>query len=402
MMRIIAATSPQERVRVAVVVAGRMYAALASLSSKDLHAAGVGVMPFPGLDRGDGLLLALRRRLPVLTAFGFRRPGPGPAVRLPRQLDLVSEPRLDRALAIIVARLLIGAASELDRAVRIIGGLIRTLSLQALLLPNSGNNISQLLTEWAHDRELRVGVIQSDPYTLREYGAGDRLADVVLGWGEGAAEQARDWRTPRPTVVPVGIPGISAIPFRTPTLALRRAVIATSHAAESPMDPAGSPGAFMEAVIPGLQRLAAAGVKLELRHLGENPECYVRMLHAHGLDVRAICGASLSVSVIGADLLISSMSSVAFEAAALGAPILVWLGPAPKSIREEHLVDPWARSGIPGTFDTADDLLALIDDLVERPARGFQVAYTLSRELAHYAQPFDKARFAAALLDLGS
>ena len=85
-MRALAATSKPERVRVAAVVAGKLLLALDSLPDDELRAIGLGVMPFPGLDHGNGALLALRRRLPLLATYGPRRAGCGPAARLPARL----------------------------------------------------------------------------------------------------------------------------------------------------------------------------------------------------------------------------------------------------------------------------------------------------------------------------
>jgi hypothetical protein len=48
-------------------------------------------------------------------------------------------------------------------------------------------------------------------------------------------------------------------------------------------------------------------------------------------------------------------------------------------------------------FEGAQEFCSLAGDLLERPAEGFRVAHELSRELARYAQPFDRTRFAAGL-----
>lgn len=193
-MRGVAAVSRPERVRVAAVTTGRLALALAALPPSDLHAAHVGVLPFPGLDRGSGTRFALRHRLALLTGYGPRRPGPGVAVRLPERLGLSFEPELDRALSMLVAALLSSVAPEQDRAVRALGGLIRTHSLQVLLLPNTAHGASWLLVAYARDRGLRVAVFDDSTYQLREVGH-DGFVDVTRAGNDGAAGTmpTRDW-----------------------------------------------------------------------------------------------------------------------------------------------------------------------------------------------------------------
>jgi hypothetical protein len=94
--------------------------------------------------------------------------------------------------------------------------------------------------------------------------------------------------------------------------------------------------------------------------------------------------------------LISSASSVAFKAAALGLPVLLWLGPAPRWVREEHLVSPCVDSA-PGVFERAEDFASLVEHPLERPVEAFAVAHDLGWRLARYARPFDADRFAEGL-----
>jgi hypothetical protein len=397
LMRAHAAVSRPERVRVAAVATGKLAHALAALADTDLRAAEVGVMPFPGLDHGNGLLLALRRRLPLFRSYGPARSGDRPRVQLPTRLLLDGSVELDRALTFLVGRLLAGVASEHDQAVRALGGMIGARSLRGLLLPSAAYGASRLLIEWAHRRGLRVGVIQHGIYAFREFDGGDRRADVILGWGEGTSEQTCSWPGHRPDVCPVGVPGTFAGPPRTRPSALRRALVATSNTVDTPLAPAAFCETFVEALTPGLRRLAREGVEIRLRpHPSEDPERYRRLLSERGLDVKIAPDGPFATAIADADLLISSASSVAFEAAALTVPVLLWLGGAPQWVRQRHMVAPWAESA-PGTFEGAKDLGLLIDALIDRPAQGFRVASELSRHLARYAEPFDVGRFAAAL-----
>ncbi len=405
LMRVKATASRPERVRVVAVAAGKLALALGSLADADMRAAGLGLMPFPGLDHGNGLLLALRRRLPLLRTYGPARRRVGPPVDLPARLELEDDSALDRALTLLVARALTGAASELDHAVRALNGLNRARSLRALLLPSAAYGASRLLIQWAHERGVRVGAFQHGIYSARELDGGDRRAEVVFGWGSGTVEQIACWPKPRPSVHPVGVPGVLA-----PDPGLRRAasgttprhvLIATSGTDDRPIAPVAYCEAFVDAIAPGIERLAMTGAKVELRpHPGEEPERYRRLLRALGLEVKIARTGSFATAAAGTDILISSTSSVAFEAAALGLPVFLWLGPAPRWVRRQHLVPPWTDS-LPGMFGTAEDLRPLIDDLIERPAEGLRVAHELSRHLARYTEPFVPAAFAAGLLQLG-
>jgi hypothetical protein len=182
-----------------------------------------------------------------------------------------------------------------------------------------------------------------------------------------------------------------------PTSTLNTVIIVTSQLVETPIAHSGSSDTFLEVLAPGLSKLTAAGVSLELLpHPDQDPERYRHLLSRHGLDIRVVAGGSFRAAVARADMIISSVSPLAFQAAALGAPILLWLGPAPRWVREEHLVAPWTESA-PGTFEGSKDFQSLVDDLIERPADGLRVAATLGRGLARYALPFNTANFAEAL-----
>jgi hypothetical protein len=397
LMRALAAGTRARSVRVVAVAAGKLSLALASLSRTELRSMGVGAMPFPGLDHGNSALLALRRGLPLLPGCGPSRAGPGPAVRLPERLELDGEAALDRALTLLVSRLLAGAAPELAHSVKALDGLTRARSLRALLLPSAAYGASRVLIEWAHERGVRVGVMQHGIWVFRDYDGGDRRADLLFGWGEGTAGQIHGWADPRPTVLPAGVPGTPVAAPRPPVASLRRALIATSSTLDTPLAPVAFCETFVEILAPGLRRLRAAGVELELRpHPNEDPRRYRRLLDALGLDVGITAGGPFRAAAQSADILISSASSVAFEAAALGLPVLLWLGGTPEWVRRQHLVEPWIES-LPGTFQGAEDFGSLIDALLGRPADGFGIARELSRSLARYAQPFDRDAFADGL-----
>lgn len=127
LMCALAAGSRPQRVRLAAVVAGKLSLALAALPVDELRALGIGAMPFPGLDHGNGALLALRRRLPLLATYGSahadRAAGSAPDVRLPARLEIDDVAELDRALTLLVGRLLAGTASEFAHAIGALAGL---------------------------------------------------------------------------------------------------------------------------------------------------------------------------------------------------------------------------------------------------------------------------------------
>jgi hypothetical protein len=403
LMGALAAASRPRGIRVLAVPAGKLVLALAALPRAELRASGVGVMPFPGLDHGNSALLALGHRLPLLGAFApsfapRRSAAGGAGINVPDRLGLLDPPALDRALALLLARLLAGVAPEFDRAVATLRALDRAPSLRALLLPSAGYGASRLLIDWAHARGVRVGAMQHGIYAFRESHGGDRWADLVFGWGERTARQVSGWPPPRPAVLPVGVPGTLPADPRPPAVTLRRALIATSNAMVTPLTPAALSEMFVEVLAPGLRRLAAAGVRLQLRpHPNEQPAHYRRLLAAHGLEIEIAPNAvPFAAAAAEVDIVISSASSVAFEAGALGVPVLMWLGDSPRWVREEQLLPPWTQS-IPGTFERAEDFSSLADLFVERPAQAFALADRLARHLAGFAEPFRADRFAAAI-----
>lgn len=399
LMRALGVLSRPERMRVAAVATGKLALALASLPAADLRAAAVGVMPFPGLDHGNSALLSLRRRLPLLPTYGSG-PRVGGVVRFPERLGLVNAAPLDRALSLLVGRMLAGVAGELECAVGALAGLRGARSLRAIVLPSAAYGASRLLIEWAHERGIRVAAMQHGIYVFREFDGGDRRADVVFGWGVGISDQVRAWPAPKPSIVAVGVPGSTSVrrPARTGTL--HNVLIATTNSLDMPIMPTGFCDSFINVLAPGLRRIAATGVCFSLRpHPNEDPERYRRLLRANRLEVEVSTELPFSEAVADADLLISSASSVAFEAAALGVPVLLWLGIAPQWVRREHLVDPWVQIS-PGTFESIEDFDLLVTQLLERPGEAFAIAHELSRRLARYAEPFEAARFAAGLREL--
>jgi hypothetical protein len=410
-MRAVAARSRPARVRVAVVATGKLTPALAALPREELRELGVGTMPFPGLDYGNSALLALRRRLPMLATCGpparslERAAGPSAwltSAGLPERPMLAREAAFDRALGLLVARVLAAAAPELDGVQRALDGLERARTLRALLLPTTGYGAGRLLVDWAHRRDLRVGVMQHGIYALRTSPWIDGAADLLFGWGEGTADSLAAWPQPHPRLVCAGVPGTLTAPPRTLQGQPRRVLVAgTGSGIDTPLTPLALSEEFIDVVAPSLVRLAAGGVELRLRpHPNEQPERYRQLLARHNLPPVVAAGGPFTQAAAWADLVIASGSSVAFEAAALGLPVLLWRGSAPPAVRREHLTLPWTAD-FPGMFADARDLHKLVDALLEHPRAGLRVAHSLRTRLERYAQPFDPTRFAEGLHMLG-
>ena len=126
-----------------------------------------------------------------------------------------------------------------------------------------------------------------------------------------------------------------------------------------------------------------------------------QLFDARDLNVKLVPGGSFSTAAARTDILIASTSSVAFEAAALGLPVLLWQGVAPRWFRGEHLVPPWIEHA-PGMFENSDEFAALVEDLLLRPDVAFELAHRLGRHLGRYAEPFRPDRFAAGLREVAA
>src|SRR5581483_5218763 len=118
---------------------------------------------------------------------------------------------------------------------------------------------------------------------------------------------------------------------------------------------------FIDAVVPGLARLRAAGVDVELRlHPRETAEEYRLMDARAGREPLALAPPGPFAQVVQrADLLVTAYSSVAFEAAALAIPVAIWTPDVPAAVRREHFLPPLADE-LPGTFTDAAGFEALI------------------------------------------
>jgi len=401
--RAIARVSPAARIRVAAVMAAKVVPALAALTRAQLDAAGIGAMPFPGLDYGNSTRLAARWRRPLLATLDRARPfcPPQPPFRSELRLD-EQDAGLEAALQPVVDGLVRISWPQLAAAVQATDGLDRAGNLRALLLPTTAVGASQVLMHWARRRGVTVAAVQHGVYGFKEFDGGDSRADVLFAWSAAVGDQALAWPEPRPRIVAAGAPGM-------PQTSTRRSasgpvdhvlVATTGRPVESALATTAFHEQFVAAVAPGLADLQRQGVRVELRlHPAEARETYEAILSANGLEIGFASEIPFADAAATTDLLVSAPSSVAFEAAALGVPVLLWTGAMPPDVRREHLVAPLSDD-VPGYFGAADEFLALTRGLSAPDAPTQRIALNLADRLAEFATPFDAEVFAAGLAEL--
>jgi len=156
--------------------------------------------------------------------------------------------------------------------------------------------------------------------------------------------------------------------------------------------------AFLAAVSPGVRLLQSAGIDVSLRlHPAENPRRYRRLLDELGIELPFLNDRPLNAVLDEADAVVSSTSSVAFEAAGAGIPVALWVGGLPLAVREAYLIPPLAAR-LPAEFFNAEEFERLAIVLVE--GGGLDELRTLSGLLQAYAHPFDAGAFAEELMHL--
>jgi hypothetical protein len=400
LLRAVEKTRRLGSVRIMAVPAGTVGPALLATPHADLRAAGLGVMTFPGLDQGLSARLAPRLRLPGLAGLssGVRARGAEASPKLPAGIELHGDRLLDAALRAVGDRVLTDNAHLATRAAATARRLDRLSGLRCLLLPTSALGPSRLLIEWARSRGVRVAVVQHGFYAFREADGGDRRAGTVFAWGGGVADQVARWPEPRPEVVVSGAPG--APKHLSPPLAVtaQRVLVATTNA---PLGSAfglfGFCEAFLRAVGPGVARLQSAGVSVELRlHPRESRVAYERMLARLGIDMPFAPDEPFGEAARRYDMLVSSTSSVAFEAGALGMPVLLWDGSVPMDVYRDHYLPPWDEDA-PVRFSDAAEFDRLAGAVLADPQSVLADAMAYGRRLAEFVEPFSAERFADGL-----
>ena len=400
--RVVAQRTRARDVRVVAVPGMKVAAAIEATPARQLRAVGLAVSLFPGLDHGHAARLALRRGLPAIApSRGWRADRPAGAP--PRFGRLHDDAALDSALRAVAGRVLAALVAPARRVAPVLASWERLPGLRAVLLPTAAMGSARLVAGWARERGVRLGVVQHGIYGFSAAERGDGLADTLLSWGPGVAAQARAWPEPRPRVVAVGAPGIPTCPARPRPAAIERVLVATTN---RPLGSAlglfGFCEAFIEDLAPGLRVLLDAGVQLELRpHPSEDAGRYDAQLARLGIEMAAGPPGPFAGRLGASDLLVSSVSSVAFEAAAVGAPVLLWDSRVPAAVRAQQLVAPLSEQ-LAGFFGSHEEFLAFARLAVAGPQELLDVALALGARLSSYAQPFDADAFAAELAELAA
>ncbi len=394
-----AVATPPESIRLLALPAMRIITALSPLAPAELQAAGLAVGVFPGLTHGDPLRLVVDKRLPAFVPRPGRVRAPGAPA-----LGPTGEPELlDAALRRAADRMLAGAAGGAVAARQALGAMAALPSLRALLLPTTALGAARLVRDWAARRGIRVGVVQHGMYAFRDWDGGDRLADVIYGWGPGVRAQVAAWGPPTPRVEVVGAPGLPRpSTIRRQALTVDRVLVASTHPnLGTALTPWGSRWAFLHAVRGGLKTLRDAGASVTLRpHPSEPHDVYERLLRGFGIDGVEVTSAGAFGQVASAyDLVVCPPSSTAVEAAAIGVPILLWFGDQPSAIRRQFLLPPLSDE-LPGSFTDAGQFQSLARQAISAPEALLRQATSLSQRLLSYAEPYDPRRLADELRKL--
>ena len=397
-----AATTSRRSIRVLTFPGLKLGEALGELDSGQFAAAGIAVAALEEIGYGEAAKLILRHRLAAL-ALPTRPLRAVTALQTPVSA-LTGDPTLDRELAHMAEAALANGALRVSELSAVLPTLERLPNLRAIVLPTAALSVMRLLRSWAAQHGIRVASFQHGVYGMIEGDGGDRRADVLFGWGPAVAAQVEMWAPPRPRLELVGVPGLARAPHRTRSPTLRRVLVATtSPGLGIALAPWSMREDFMDALSDGLVRLRGAGVAIELRlHPHESPAEYANMDARAGRDPLPFAPAgSFAEVVTRCDLLVAPFSSVAFEAAALGIPVAMWMPQVPAEIRAEHFVPP-LRDELPGTFADAAGFDQLIARVLEDPASGLEGPMSLSSSLDAYVAPLDTQRFAAALVELAA
>lgn len=397
LLRARALVPPLGDVRLVAMPYSQLTRALLAVEWRRLRAMGLAVSAVPGASRRPVLRLAARG-FPVLAHRSAPPPRHDIEVRFPSSAVLDETEQLDLALKRIVVAVMEQSVDAVGRGLAATRALDRLPAVRALLVPTSAVGSMRPLRTWATSRGVELIVYQTGAYNGHNWEGGDRLADTLLTWGARNDDFVSRW-SPRPTTVPLGAPSFRRPMPRSRRDRISRVVVATTHASRGPaLVPYGFCERFVETLALGLRRLQQAGVDVRLRiHPSEKRERYEHLLDRLGLRLawappsRTIAEASSEV-----DLLVSSPSSVAFEAGAAGLPVALWTGAIPDEVRAEHLMPPLSDV-LPSTFADPASFDCLAQRALEDPEGCLADASTLAQRLGAYVEPFDVERFAQLL-----
>jgi hypothetical protein len=374
-------------IRVLAFPGGKVGSALQALTSHQLRSAGVGVATFPELVGGEAARLALAKRIPA--AVVDERPRK--TTPLP-ELDLAAiSSTLGDRLTDVVASVLPRVSAVADRAAAATASLDAYRACHAILIPSTSGAAAVVLRAWARQREIDCAVIQHGIYVFRDWDRGDRDADALLAWGPAVADQFAP-ANGAPAIRVIGTPGLPQ-GARRDERPPRRVLIATTNApTASALGLHGFCEDFLDIVAPFAAAWQDAGLDVRLRlHPSERPERSTYVLGRHGIELEPAQDGSFADVAPTFDAVVSSLSSVGFEAASLGLSVALWLGGWTPAVRAQMVLPP-LDGDLPGTFATAEEFTPMADALATGSGPGLESMRTLTRRLASYAEPFDPLR----------
>jgi hypothetical protein len=399
--RLEASVSPRSKVRIIAIPGMALRTALSDCDPSALRRAGVGLSSLPLLGEGRAVALAARWRLPLVAApAAIARSGHGPELSVDwDRFDF--DPALDPALERLARPILLSAIEPIRRVLAVLRAWERLPALRAVVLPTTAHGVGRLIVKWANARGVRVAAMQHGIYAFREFDGGDRRADVILTWGPGVADQVREWENSRATTTAVGAPSIKPSARRDQRRRVDRILLCTTNS------PIGSAlgrfdfqRAFLADVAPGIRQLVRDGVDVRVRiHPAESRAVYLAAISELGINVALPPSGPLADALDWSDLVVSSLSSVAFEAACAGVPVLLWTGRTPIEIRRQHFVPPLSDD-LPGMFRDAAEFSSIAAEIGARRDTTHPGACELQRQLARYVVPFERRRFERAITDL--
>lgn len=383
----------RDRVRVLAFPGAKVFTALRATDARVLRSLPLGVAAFPEIVGGGAAKLAARG-IPAFVSAAARNASAS-AVSIPTPRMLADDLMTQAALQTIVEGTLRQTTAPVARAARSLAEM-EVPGLRAVVLPSTSGASAAVVMEWARRRGATCAVVQHGIYGLRDWDAGDRDADVLLAWGAAVREQVSG-----PEVRIVGAPGVPPSAAAEATPDRRRILVATTSAPfGSALGPHGFCESFVACVRPAFERFLGAGFTIVLRpHPSENVERYRELLGTLANKVRISRSRPFWSDAAEAGLVVSSFSSVAVEAAALGRPVALWLGGTPLETRRRFVLPPFDRE-LPAAFVDQPGFERLADSLICSDGVALAEMHELSNILSGLARPFDADSFVFELAAL--